>query len=139
MKKLRLAKQPVSTAFDLVKLAGLALPNVAADTKYDGSPVLRVAGIFMAGLAMHPSAEPDTLVVRAALDDRDRLVEDAPETYYLTPYYRSYPLVLVRLSGVQPDALGDLLAVSWRLAIAKAPARRRAADAAKKTARQDAR
>jgi hypothetical protein len=52
------------------------------------------------------------------------LVEDAPETYCLTDYYRSYPLVLVRLSRVQPDALHDLLSVSWRMTTAKARKRR---------------
>lgn len=30
----------------------------------------------MAGLAMHRSAEPDTLVVRAGLAERDGLLED---------------------------------------------------------------
>jgi hypothetical protein len=73
---------------------------------------------------MHPSAEPDTLVVRAELEDCERLIEDAPETYYLTDYYRSYPLVLIRLSRVAPDALRDLLSVSWRLTTAKARGRR---------------
>jgi hypothetical protein len=89
------------------------------NTKYDGSPVLKLDGIFVAGLAMHPSAEPDTLVVRSELDDREALVEDAPETYYLTDYYRSYPLVLVRLKRVEPDALRDLLSVSWRMTMSK--------------------
>jgi hypothetical protein len=113
------AKQPVTDAFDIVRTVGLTLPHVEATTKYDGSPVLKVDGIFMAGLAMHPSAEPDTLVVRAALEDRERLVEDAPETYYLTDHYRSYPLVLVRLSRIEPGALRDLLSVSWRMTTAK--------------------
>jgi hypothetical protein len=120
----RPAKQLVTAAFDIVRTVGLALPDVEATTKYDGSPVLRVDGIFMAGLAMHPSAEPGTLVVRAGLEERERLVEDAPEAYYLTDYYRSYPLVLVRLSRVEPDALHDLLSVSLRLATAKARKRR---------------
>src|SRR6266481_1209840 len=114
----RPTKQLVTTAFDIVRTVGLALPDVEATTKYDGSPVLKVDGLFLAGLA-HPSAEPDTLVVRAGLEDRERLVEDAPETYYLTDYYRSYPLVLVRLSRVEPDALQDLLSVSWRMTAAK--------------------
>jgi len=48
------------------------------------------------------------------------LIEDAPETYYLTDYYRGYPLVLVRLSRVDRDALSDLLSVSWHLTSAKA-------------------
>ena len=76
----------------------------------------------MAGLATHSSAEPDTLVVRAEVEDRELLIEDAPETYYLTDYYRSYPLVLVRLSRVDRAALSDLLAVSWRLTAQKARA-----------------
>ena len=118
--KRRPAKQLATGVFDIVRSVGLALPDVEATTKYDGSPVLKVGGMFMAGLATHPSAEPDTLVVRAGLEDRERLVEDAPETYYLTDYYRSYPLVLVRLSRVEPDALHDLLCVSWRMTTAKA-------------------
>jgi hypothetical protein len=65
----------------------------------------------MAGLATHPSAEPDTLVVRYGLEDRERLMEDAPETYYLTDFYRSYPLVLVRLLHVD-SAWDGLVPVS---------------------------
>ena len=79
----------------------------------------------MAGLATHRSAERDTLVVRVAFEDREWLIEDAPESYYLTDYYRSYPLVLVRLSRVDRDALSDLLSVSWHLTSAKARNRAR--------------
>jgi hypothetical protein len=98
---------------------GLTLPDVEATTRYDGSPVLKVGGCFMAGLATHRSAEPETLVVRVGLEEREWLLEDAPDTYYVTDYYRSYPIVLVRLSRIDRDALRDLLAVSWRLALAK--------------------
>jgi hypothetical protein len=112
-------RQPPADAFDIVRTVGLTLPEVEAVTRYDGSPVLKVAGTFMAGLATHPSAEPGTLVVRADVDEREWLLADAPDTYYLTDYYRSYPLVLVRLSRIDPDALHDLLSVSWRMAKAK--------------------
>jgi hypothetical protein len=74
----------------------------------------------MAGLARHRSAEPDTLVVRCDFEEREWLLEDAPEIYYLTDYYRSYPLVLVRLARIDRNALHDLLSVSRRLALAKA-------------------
>ena len=106
--------------FAIVERVGLALPRVEASTRYDGSPVLKLGGCFMAGLARHPSAEPDTLVVRSEFEDRDLLLQDAPETYYLTDYYRPYSLVLVRLSRVDRDALRDLLSVSWRLTSLKA-------------------
>ncbi len=105
--------------FDIVRSVGLALPGVEAATRYDGSPVLKVGGSFMAGLAMHPSAEPRTLVVRADVQERDWLIEDAPKTYYLTDFYRKYPLVLVRLPEIDREALRDLLSVSRRLTLAK--------------------
>jgi hypothetical protein len=106
--------------FETVRTVGLALPDVEAATKYDGSPVLKVGGSFMAGLAMHSSAEPETLVVRVGLEERDWLLEEAPETYYVTDYYQRHPVVLVRLSRIDKDALRDVLSVSRRLALAKA-------------------
>jgi len=118
--KRRPGKRPKADAFDAVRRIGLGLPNVEAAVKYDGSPVLRIGGAFMAGLAIHRSAEPHTLVVRVDIEERDALLEDAPDTYYLTDHYRPYPVVLVRLSRVNDDALRDLLAVSRRLTLPKA-------------------
>lgn len=106
--------------FNAVKTVGLEFPDVEATTRYDGSPVLKAAGCFMAGLASHPSAEPDTLVVRIDSDDREALLQDAPQTYYVTDYYRPFPVVLARLSQLDRDALRDLLSVSRRLTLAKA-------------------
>ena len=110
--------------FETVRLLGLALPGVEAATKYDGSPVLKRDGSFMAGLALHPSAEPDTLVVRVDLEQREALLEDAPETYYLTDHYRRHPVVLVRLSRIDREALRDVLSMSWRLTLPKGRPRR---------------
>jgi hypothetical protein len=109
--------------FERVKTAGLALPDVEATTKYDGSPVLKAGGSFMAGLATHRSAEPDTLVVRAGFEEREGLLGDAPAIYYVTEYYRKHPVVLARLSRIDRDALRDLLSMSWRLAMVKARTR----------------
>jgi hypothetical protein len=58
------------------------------------------------------------------LDERLLLVEDAPDTYYVTDYYRPYPVVLVRLSRIDRDAMRDLLAISHRLTLLKARRRR---------------
>jgi hypothetical protein len=115
----RLDSNASADAFAMVTAIGLTLPGVEAATKYDGTPMLKAGGSFMAGMATHRSAEPDTLVVRSPIEERDRLLEDAPETYYLTDYYRTYPLVLVRLSQIGQDALRDLLSVSRRMALEK--------------------
>lgn len=125
----QLRRHTSADAFDLVKALGLTLPDVEAAIKYDGSPVLKTGGCFMAGLASHRSAEPGTLVVRIGVEEREWLLEDAPDTYYVTDYYRPYPLVLVRLSRVDRDALHDLLSTSWRLTTANSRRRVRSRDA----------
>lgn len=120
-------------AFDRVKSVGLALPGVEATIRYNGTPVLKAFGCFMAGLATHPSAEPDTLVVRTAIEERQWLLDEAPDIYYITGYYEKYPLVLVRLSRIDRDSLRDLLSVSWRLTIAKSPRRTRQSSRSRRT------
>ena len=99
----------------MVRAVGLTLPGVESGARYDGSPRLTLGGCFVAGLATHPSAEPATLVLRVDPDQRDGFLEDAPDTYYLTDYYRKYPLVLVRLSHLDRAVLHDLLAMSCQL------------------------
>lgn len=116
--KARRVKTPANL-FEIVRTVGLGLPGVEAAARYDGSPMLKVGGSFMAGLAMHRSTEPGTLVVRCDLEAREALLEDAPEIYYVTDYYRPYPVVLVRLSHIDRDALRDLLSVSRRLTLPK--------------------
>jgi hypothetical protein len=113
--------------FETVRTLGLALPGVEAATKYDGSPVLKLGGSFMAGMATHRSAEPGTLIVRADVEQREALLEDAPDTYYVTDHYRPHPVVLVRLSRIDRGALRDLLSMSWRLTRPKARLPRRTA------------
>ena len=122
--------------FDTVTEIARAFPDVERVAKYDGSPVLKVHGSFVAGLATDESvrrrpgalaeqAEADTLVVRMAIDERVFVLEDAPDTYYVTDYYRKYPVVLARLSALTRDAVHDLLAGSRTLALDKVPSARR--------------
>jgi hypothetical protein len=51
--------------------------------------------------------------------DRDALIEEDPDTYYLKEHYVGYPCVLVRLPRVHPDALRDLVAGAHRYVSAK--------------------
>jgi hypothetical protein len=117
-------KRRLPRVFDVVERVGLTLPDVEAGTRYDGAPVLKIGGVFMAGLATDASAEPDTLVVRAGLEEREWFIQDAPETYYLTDSYRRYPVVLVRLRHITQDALREVLSASRRLTLPKTGRRR---------------
>ena len=105
--------QRKETGFDVVRKMGLALPEVEEGTAY-GSPALNVRGKMFACLAIHRSAEPNTLAVRIDFDQRDELMTEEPKIYYLTDHYVNYPCVLVRLSRIRHDALRDLLLMGWR-------------------------
>lgn len=104
--------------FDTVREIGLGLPDVEEGTAY-GSPALKVRGRMFTCLASHRSAEPGTLVVLVDFSQRDALIAERPDIYYLTDHYVNYPSVLVRLSRIQPDALRDLLLMARRFAGAR--------------------
>ena len=114
MSRVRKRQRPgKKTGFDSVREIALGLPGVVEGTAY-GSPAFFVGGKMFACLAVHRSAEPNSLVIRMSLDDRDELVDAEPKTYYLTDHYVDHPCVLVRLARVRDDALRDLMLMGWR-------------------------
>jgi hypothetical protein len=99
--------------FAAVRTIGTRLPDVEETIAWR-APTLKVRGKMFVCMATHKSAEPNTLVVMMDFAQRDALIEDAPDTYYLKDHYVNYPCVLVRLSRVQPDALRDLVQSAYR-------------------------
>ena len=104
--------------FKAVEAIGAGLPDVELTTTW-GKPTLKVRGKMFVCIASHSSAEPDTLVVMMDFPDRDALVEEEPDVYYLKEHYVNYPCVLVRLSRVRKDALHDLVVGAHRFISAK--------------------
>ena len=98
---------------DTVCEIGRTLPEVEVSTAY-GAVALKIRGKMLACQAINKSAEPGSLVLRIDFDQRDALLAEAPETYYLTDHYRPYPCVVARLSRIGKDELRDLLGASWR-------------------------
>ena len=123
-----MARRRTASTFDTVRAIGATLPGVEEGTAW-GVPALKLRGTLLACIASHKSAEPGTLVVRLAVDDRDAMIADDPGTYYLKPHYEGYACVLVRLETIDRAALADLLHASWRFVDLRAPkkARNRAA------------
>lgn len=118
MKKSASRRQPPRVTFRTVRALALALPGVSEGTTY-GTPALKYRGQMFACLAAHRSAEPNTLIVRMDVEQRDALIDEDPGTYYLTDHYVGHPCVLVRLSRVHRDALPDLLSGGWRWVAAR--------------------
>ena len=110
--------------FDDVRAIGVTLPGVEVSTSY-GSPSLKVGGKMFVCIAVHKSAEPNTLAVLMDFVQRDALLEEEPGTYYLKDHYVGYPCILVRLSRVHPDALRDLVRGAHRFVAASGRAKKR--------------
>src|SRR5580704_5116421 len=115
---IRRRTMPRSSSFKTVESIGRTLPDVEVTTAW-GQPALKVRGKMFVCIASHKSAEPNTLVVMMDFADRDALVEEDPDTYYLKEHYVSYPCVLVRLSRVRADALRDLVKGAHRYVSAR--------------------
>jgi hypothetical protein len=99
---------PRGHTFQTVEAIGRALADVEVTTAW-GQPALKVRGKMFACMASHKSAEPNSLIVMMDFADRDALLEDDPDTYYLKPHYLNYPCVLVRLARVNVKGLRDLV------------------------------
>ena len=83
-----------------------------------GTPALKVRGRWFVCVPTHKSAEPDSLAFRADVAQRDEMIAAEPDVYYVKEHYIAYPVVLVRLSRVHPDAIADLVRMAYRHASA---------------------
>ena len=117
-------RQRPAGSFETVRQIGATLDGVEEGIAW-GVPALKRHGRLLACMASNKAAEPNTLVVVISFDQRDAMIEDDPETYYLKPHYEGYPSVLVRLSRVDRTALTDLLKAACRYADATVKPRRR--------------
>ena len=113
--------------FDVVIAAARTLSDVERSVAW-GADAVKVRGKLLACQAIHKSAEPNSIVVKIPIDQREELIAAEPDVYYLTEHYVNYPSVLVRLSKINRDALRDLIGMARKLAGAstrkKRPTRR---------------
>ena len=105
--------------FDDVRELGVALPETVESTAY-GTPCFRVRKHLFARLR----DDGTTLVVRVDPLEREALLADEREIYFITPHYKDYPYILVALEHADPDELRELLIEAW---LERAPKRLAAA------------
>lgn len=97
--------------FEQLRKIALSLEGVEQGTSY-GTPGFKVRGKLIARL----KEDGDSLVVGTTFEEREAMMADDPETYYITDHYLKYPWILVRLSRIHRDVLRDLLVRAHRLA-----------------------
>jgi hypothetical protein len=117
-----MAKRKIS--FERVREIGLTLTGVEESTAY-GSPALKLKGKLLACIPTHRSAEPGSLAVCVSFEERDALIAEEPEIYYVKEHYLNYNCVLVRLNRVTADMLRDILGMAYKFVSQKAKKRSR--------------
>jgi hypothetical protein len=87
----------------------LRLPGVEEMTSF-GEPTLKAHGKLWVWWSPHEDAP----VFKVPIEERDMLVDVDPDTFFVTPHYQSYPMVLVRPEKLDLDwAKANLIRV-WR-------------------------
>jgi len=93
-----------------LKLA-LQLPGAEEVTSY-GTRGVKIRGKL---LSRWRTEAEGSLALRCDFLDRQILLQAEPHVFFLTDHYRDYPMILVRLDKIRPDALRDLVERAWRL------------------------
>jgi hypothetical protein len=86
----------------------LKLPELTEGTSY-GTPALKVKGKSFTRLK-----DAGTLVLMLPIEQKELLLEAAPDIYFETDHYRGWPAVLVRLAAIPDDELAQRLVDAWR-------------------------
>ncbi len=86
----------------------LGLPEVKESTSY-GAPSLKVRDRNFASVR-----GPQEMVLHCPLEQKDLLMEIAPDIYWQTDHFKNWPGLLVRLEMISDEELRLRLEDAWR-------------------------
>lgn len=75
---------------------------------------MKLNGKLLACVPVNKSAEANCAAVRIGFERRTQLLQEHPETYYITAHYAQHPTVLVRLGRITRKDLQQVLREAWR-------------------------
>ena len=101
--------------WDEVRALGLALPGVEDSLSY-GTPALKVRVGAKPKLLTRLKEDGESIVVSVQPEEKELLLEAEPDVFFQTPHYEGWPVLLAKLSALEPDRLAPLLERSWRRA-----------------------
>lgn len=87
----------------------LTLPGAEVGTAY-GKPAIKVRGKTIAGTT---APDPDSFVLHTTSDEKAVLLETDPDTFWQTPHYEGWPVVLVRYGTAATERIAMLIERAW--------------------------
>ena len=101
--------EDLSSAFAKLLAAAEGLPDVVETTSY-GTPSLKVRKKFLCRVK-----DGATAVVMCPLEEKELLIEAAPEFYFETEHYKGWPAILVRVHAIPADELRLRVDRAWQM------------------------
>ena len=98
-----------SPAFAKLRAAAAGLLEVEESTSY-GTPALKLRKKFLCRIK-----DADTVVLMCPLEEKELLIEAAPEFYFETDHYKGWPAILVRIHPIPLDELTLRLSRAWHM------------------------
>ena len=96
-------------SYDSVRKAALSFAGIEESTSY-GTAALKVRGKLLVRL----KEDNETLVLRVAWEERERVLTLYPEQFFLTEHYRKGPWVLLRLKTARAAQIKAALSHAWQ-------------------------
>ena len=90
---------PFSSVVAKLHAAAEGLPGIELSSSY-GTPALKVRKKLLCRVK-----DEDTVVVMCPIEEKELLMEAAPEFYFETDHYKGWPTLLVRVDAVPLDEL----------------------------------
>ncbi|MGK9050321.1 MmcQ/YjbR family DNA-binding protein [Neorhizobium petrolearium] len=100
----------VDSIFERLKTlaAEACLPGIEEASHY-GQPALKVGGKAFVSVK-----NDETIVLAIPIEEKERLMEMAPDIYFQTDHYRGWPSLPARVDLIGDDELKVRLAAAWR-------------------------
>jgi hypothetical protein len=98
--------------WDDVREIALRLPGVEDGMSY-GAPALKVGGKH---LIVRWREDLNAIVVKTTFDEREGLIAEEPDVYFITDHYLNYEWVLINLATVPHEAVEAMIRRAHQLA-----------------------
>jgi hypothetical protein len=96
-----------SRALGALRAAASGLPEVVETTSY-GTPAFKLGKKLLARVK-----DAGTIVLMCPLDEKEMLLEAAPEIYFQTDHYKGWPSILARIDRIPANELRLRLEQAW--------------------------
>lgn len=109
--------EKLSIVFERLKRAALGLPDIVETMSYR-TPALKAGKKLLTRVK-----DAETAVVMCPLDEKEMLLQAAPDIYFETDHYKGWPALLVHMNAISDDELRHRLERTWLTQVPKTKAK----------------